>query len=280
MTTLSAPIARDDHKNPARAGVASFLNRHRFALRRLHSLSGIVFGGYIVVHLLVNATLLQSTLPFLFGVEGDVYQNQVDKIHDVPFLVAVEWSAIYLPILFHGIYGTLVAVGGRPNVGSYGYPKNWAYTAQRVTSFILLAFIAFHVLTMKGVFGGSFGTHLAFNPHEATQTTVNHMQAAWWVGWVVYPIGILAATFHLANGFWTAGITWGLTITAASQKLWGWACVGLFLFVTACGFGTLFATLAAEPDFSAYQSDESNPQEAGSPGAIIQGAADAVDGEE
>src|SRR3712207_9086376 len=41
---------------------------------------------------------------------------------------------------------------------------------------------------------------------HATQSTVNHMKAAWWIGYVVYPIGILASCYHLANGFWTAAI--------------------------------------------------------------------------
>src|SRR4051812_39589925 len=45
--------------------------RHHFLLRRLHSLTGIVFGGYLVVHLLVNATIAQL---------GTVYQVQVTKI--------------------------------------------------------------------------------------------------------------------------------------------------------------------------------------------------------
>ncbi len=284
MTAFSPPIARDDHKSGPRAGVANFLNKHRFALRRLHSLSGIVFGGYIVVHLLINATLLQATFPVAFGsslAANDVYQNQVDRIHDTPFLVAVEWFAIFLPIIFHGVYGTLVAFAGRPNVSSYGYGKNWAYTAQRATSFILLAFIAFHVLTMKGAIGGDFGDRVTFDPHYATQTTINHMQAAWWVGYLIYPLGIIAATFHLANGFWTAGITWGLTITAASQRLWGLACIGLFAFTTFCGLGTLFATLAAEAKFDGYMGEvqeerEITPGEVGGPGDLINRAGDAI----
>ena len=277
MTTAPAPnaaAASDDRSS----GVGSLLTTHRFALRRLHSLAGIVFGGYIVVHLLINATLLQATFPFVFGVEQDVYQTQVDRIHDTPFLVAVEWTAIYLPILFHAIYGTLVVFSGKPNVDRYGYGKNWAYTAQRATSILLLFFIAFHVLTMKGVFGGDLGTRLTFDPDAATITTVNHMNAAWWIGYVVYPIGILSATFHLANGFWTAGITWGLTITKQSQRLWGFACVGLFAFTTFCGFGTLFATLAAEPDYSARVTEiqkerELEAGEIGGPTQLMEAAA-------
>ena len=284
-TTSTTSSTSDADRN----GIGTFLHAHRFALRRLHSLAGIVFGGYIVVHLLINATLLQGLFPVLFGAEldlakgNDVYQVQVDRIHDTPFLVAVEWSVIFLPLIFHAVYGTLVAFSGKLNVDRYGYGKNWAYTAQRVTSIILLAFIAFHVLTMKGVFGGELGTRLTFDPDVATQSTINHMQAAWWVGYVIYPIGILSATFHLANGFWTAGITWGLTITAASQRLWGFACVGLFLFTTFCGLGSLFATLAAEADFSKPMMDaqEVREPEAGDPGSptdLIRGATEAAGG--
>ena len=272
MTT--APAGKSSTDTGPRASVRGFLDNHRFALRRLHSLAGVVFGGYIVVHLLVNATLIEAAFPGLFMDRGDIYQDQVDIIHGLPFLIALEWFAIFLPIIFHAVYGTLVAFAGKPNVTSYGYAKNWAYTAQRATSFILLAYIAFHVLTMKGVFGGEFGDRVTFNPEYATITTVNHLHAAWWIGWVVYPIGILAATFHLANGFWTAGITWGLTITAQSQKLWGLACVGLFAFTTFCGFASLGSALAAEPMFDGYAEEaqderEPLPAEVGGPGALL-----------
>ncbi|MEL7237669.1 MAG: hypothetical protein AAGK78_02315 [Planctomycetota bacterium] len=247
MTALDSPNPSSSPRN----ALAAWMENNRFLLRRLHSLTGVIFGGYIVVHLLVNATLLETQLPFLFGGEaGNVYQNQVNKIHDLPFLIVIELVAIIFPILFHAIYGTMIVVAGRPNVSNYGYAKNWAYFWQRVTSIVLLAFIAFHVMSMKGMLPGSFGNALTFVPKQyATESTINHMQAAWWVGWVVYPVGILAATFHLANGFWTAAVTWGLTIGAKSQKLWGYACVGLFLFTFACGMGTLLATLVQEPYF-------------------------------
>ncbi len=280
MTTATLDKETTSSDEPTR-GVATFLNRHRFALRRLHSLAGVLFGGYIVVHLLVNATLLEAAFPSLFGSRADVYQQQVDKIHELPFLIATEWLFIYLPILFHAVYGMLVVFSGKVNVDRYSYGKNWAYTAQRVTSILLLFFIAFHVLTMKGVFVGDFARRLTFDPHLATLTTINHLHAAWWIGWVVYPIGILSATFHLSNGFWTAGITWGLTITKQSQRLWGLACVGLFAFTTFCGLASLFSALAEEPDYvaAAAAQAEYDAEEPGgdlTPGGLIDNAADAI----
>jgi len=197
-----------DHTAPLLGG------RNHFLLRRLHSLTGIVFGGYLIVHLLVNATIAQG---------GTVYQLQVDKIHSLPFLPVIEWTFIYLPILFHTVYGIWITVTGQPNVDRYPYAKNWFYVAQRISAMIIVLFMLIHVLSLKY---GLFGTNYRFEPHHALGTVGRHLDH-WWV-WIIYPIGILASCYHLANGFWTAAITWGLTISEASQKRWGYVCTGLF----------------------------------------------------
>ena len=215
---------------------------HHFLLRRLHSLTGILFGGYIIIHLLVNATLAEGSR---VAGEPTVFQQQVDKIHSLPFLPAIEWTFIYLPILFHTVYGLWITATGRPNVDRYAYGKNWAYVGQRISAIILAFFILFHILSMKGFFGSA----LAFDPTNATQTTVNHFHAHWWVGYVIYPIGILAATYHLANGFWTAGITWGLTISSRAQQRWGIVCIGLFLLTFLSATTALVSALHQSPSF-------------------------------
>jgi succinate dehydrogenase / fumarate reductase cytochrome b subunit len=206
-------------------------HRH-FLIRRLHSLTGLVFGGYIIVHLIVNASLIQGTNP-------DIFQEQVNKIHSLPFLLTIEWALVFLPIIYHTIYGIWIAFTGQPNVGQYGYVKNWFYTMQRISAMVIVAFIIFHVLGMKGF----FGSILAFDPHRATETAVRHITAHWTVAYLVYPIGILASAYHLANGFWTAAITWGLTISKAAQRRWGFACAGIFVLTFGCGMLALFAVL-------------------------------------
>ncbi len=200
--------------------------RHHFLLRRLHSLTGINFGGYLIVHLLVNASLAQGTQP------QDMYQVQVNKIHSLPFLWVIEWTFIYLPIIFHSVYGIWITWTGQPNVGSYPFSKNIFYFFQRVTAVLLLFFIAFHVFAMKGL----LGARMTFDPQAATLTATRSITSFALVAWVIYPVGILAACYHLANGFWTAAITWGLTISAASQKRWGMVCLALFVVTLAAGF--------------------------------------------
>ena len=235
-TAATHPIAYE-------AAASTGPNVRHFLLRRLHSLTGLVFGGYLVVHLLINATLVEGARDG----QVTVFQLQVDKIHSLPFLAVVETVFIYLPILFHTVYGIWITVSGRPNVQDYPYSKNWFYTLQRASAVVLVFFMLFHVLGMKGVFGGDIGRALTFVPRDhATQSTINHFQAAWWVGYVVYPIGILASCYHLANGFWTAGITWGLTISGRAQRRWGLACSGLFVLTLVCGLMALGATLRAQ----------------------------------
>lgn len=211
-----------------------------FLLRRLHSLTGVLFGGYLCVHLLINATLIEGAR---HDGQPTVFQKQVDTIHSLPFLHVIEWAAIFTPFLFHALYGILVTTSGIPNAGKYGYAKNWLYTLQRLSAFVILAFFLFHVLTFKGVIGPEA---LHFVPDEkATESTIRHLQYAWWVP-VVYVIGVLASTFHLANGFWTAAISWGLTISKQAQQRFGYLCVLVFIGTTAAGFTALYAGLTGE----------------------------------
>jgi succinate dehydrogenase / fumarate reductase cytochrome b subunit len=204
--------------------------RYHFLLRRLHSLTGIIFGGYLVVHLIVNATIAQL---------GNVYQVQVNKIHDLPLLWAFEWGFIYLPILYHTVYGIWITVTGQPNVREYPYIKNVFYTLQRVSAIVILLFMIFHVFSLKyGWFGGT----LTFDPHRASATVGRHMQASFILPWIVYPLGVLASCYHLANGFWTAGITWGLTISAGAQRRWGFACAALGVLLFICGMVAIIAS--------------------------------------
>lgn len=198
-------------------------------VRRLQSLTGLLFGGYLLVHLTVNATIAQG---------GSVYQDQVNKIHSLPFLEGIEWSAIFLPFLFHAFYGVWIAVNGRPNVSNYPYTRNNAYLLQRISAVVILLFVLFHVLSLKY---GLFGKPLTFDPKDVMNTIARHMQTYWWIPVIVYPLGILAAAFHTANGFWGGAITWGLTVTAGSQRRWAYLCAMIGAAMALFGFIALVA---------------------------------------
>jgi len=232
----------------------SFLARHEFLLRRLHSLSGVIpVGAYMCIHLLTNASVNNGAATF---------QNSVYQIHSLGVILPiVEWVFIFIPILFHALYGVLIIRNSQPNSGTYAYGSNRRYSAQRVTGMIAFLFIVWHVLHMHGwvhvdwwVKGLREMGHAQFAPYNATSTAARAMQASVLVP-ILYTIGVLSCVFHLANGIWTFGITWGLWITPAAQRR---ALVG-------CGvFGVLLAAvgLGAVTGFTGAKVNEAERIEA------------------
>jgi succinate dehydrogenase / fumarate reductase cytochrome b subunit len=88
---------------------------------------------------------------------------------------------------------------------------------------------------------GWFGPSLTFDAKAASASVHRHMEVSPFITWIVYPLGILASCYHLANGFWTAAITWGLTVSAGAQRRFGFACAGLFVITLIFGITALFA---------------------------------------
>ena len=219
--------------------------RNHFLLRRLHSFTGIIFGLYLFVHLGVNATIAEGSR---HAGDPSVFQQQVDQIHRLPFLLLIETAMIFLPLLYHTVYGIYITFTGQWNVGNYGYTRNYLYAIQRVTAMIILFFALFHILSMRGWFPGEFGRALTFEPNNAVASTVHHLYYAWWIWGVAYPIGIAASAIHTANGFYAAAITWGLTISEKAQKRWGAVAVFMFLFLFGAGMTALVAgVIKAQP---------------------------------
>jgi succinate dehydrogenase / fumarate reductase, cytochrome b subunit len=194
----------------------SFLERNEFLLRRLHSLSGVLpVGAYMCIHLLTNSTIVESSTTF---------QRLVNQIHDLPMLLVIEWVFIFLPILFHAFYGILIIRGGLPNHSSYRTTSNVRYSFQRMTGMIAFFFIAWHVFHMHGWIHAEWWEKMAhglgganFKPYNASSTAAAAMQTSIVIP-ILYSIGVLACVFHLANGLWTFGITWGLWVTPAAQQ--------------------------------------------------------------
>ena len=78
-----------------------------------------------------------------------------------------------------------------------------------------------------------------FRPYNAASSLATAMTGVLWP--VFYAVGVLACTFHLANGIWTAGITWGVWLTPKSQSRASTACILFGLLIGAAGLSSLFA---------------------------------------
>lgn len=233
---------------------SSPFDRHYHLLRRLHSLSGIVpVGAFLIPHLTTNSSIVWgsflnvSKFPNV-AEEGGAgvasFQHEVNFIHSLPALIFIEIFVLWLPILFHAVLGMKFAHSGRPNLDRYNYQGNVRYSLQRITGYVAFLFIVLHVMSLR--FGFEFGGLMpSFDPHAAASTTAHHFQNGS-VGLLVaafYLVGVLSIVFHFANGLWTAAITWGLTISVAAQRRWGYVC-------TAIGIGLGLAAITAVVGFS------------------------------
>lgn len=234
---------------------ASIFGRHEFLVRRLHSLLGLVpVGGYMVIHLMTNASILDGP---------ETFQGRVDQIHSLgpSTLLMLEWAFIFLPILFHGLVGLAIVARGERNVARYPYSGNIRYTLQRWTGVIALLFILYHVFHMHGWLRLEWWhQHVAvalggarFDPKDAAASAALAIQTSPMV-LGVYAVGVLSCVYHLANGLWTMGITWGVWTSPRAQRwaLYPCAVVGLGLAVVSMaallGFQTfrLPTTLSTE----------------------------------
>ena len=128
---------------------------HHFLLRRLHSLSGLLpIGVFLIFHLTTNSSILWGGANARAVGEGfrargvGTFQHEVGWINNMPGLLIIEIT-LWASIAFHAVLGVWYARSGRANVARYAYMDNWRYTLQRLTGYIALFFIMYHVATLR-----------------------------------------------------------------------------------------------------------------------------------
>lgn len=170
-----------------------------FLIRKVHSLLGIIpVGIFIIVHLTLNSTV------FLGGYAN--YLATINWMKGLSFIILAEVVIIGIPILFHAIYGIWLVYVAKNNVLTFPYTRNWAFYLQRITAIITLAFVLIHVYTLR---------LMQHEPAAVIQTLANHLHHP--LFFLLYGIGVVAAIFHFANGFFTFLISWGITVGDKSQ---------------------------------------------------------------
>lgn len=191
----------------------------------------------MVIHLMTNASVLDSPATF---------QQNVYRIHSLgTFLPVVEWGFIFLPLIFHAVFGVIIVRSGMLNYGNYPTSGNARYTLQRISGMIAFLFIFWHVFHMHGWFHNDFWLRnvaeplagAQFRPYNAASSLLMAMQSP--VVTALYAVGVIACVFHLANGIWTMGITWGVWVSPAAQRRANWVCIVFGLGLGIVGLSAL-----------------------------------------
>ncbi|HUK25378.1 MAG TPA: hypothetical protein VLV49_12420 [Terriglobales bacterium] len=215
---------------PLRAGQG-----YSFWLRRLHSLTGIIpVGAFLFEHILIsNATAIGGPA---------AYARQVRFLASLPLVTALELFGIWLPILFHGLYGFYIWYRGESNLAEYPWSGNWMYAAQRWTGGIVFVYIVWHTYTMRFT-----GIDLHDYPGAAfgkVQAEVFHTGL-----FLFYVVGLLCASWHFAYGIWLFCAKWGIISGEKARRRFLAVCLAFFFVLSGVGLGSLakFRKLRQQP---------------------------------
>jgi succinate dehydrogenase / fumarate reductase cytochrome b subunit len=194
----------------------------------LHSLSGVVpIGAFLLEHFLSNSEALKGPA---------AYAAQVKFLNSLPWVPVLEWTFIFLPILYHAFYGFYIWSRGQSNITDYPWAGNWMYTAQRWTGVIAFAYIIQHTYYLR-----FSGVRLADHP-GASFAKVHHELANPWM-FAVYIIAIVATSWHFSYGLWLFAAKWGITPGDKSRRRFGYVCTALAVGLIVLGVASAIAFL-------------------------------------
>jgi succinate dehydrogenase / fumarate reductase cytochrome b subunit len=203
-----------------------------FVFRKLHQLTGILpLGVFLLEHFYTNSKAMTGPADF---------NNAVRDLQSIPYIIFIETGGIFIPLIYHAVYGLFITWEMRPNNLSYPYPRNWFYTIQRITGMILFFFITFHVLNFRfGLIPGLNELSVADHPNQAFDIVSREFRNV--VIFVVYLVGVTSTVWHLANGLWLFAVDWGIVIGERAQRLAGYACIGFGLLLLLVGINAQVA---------------------------------------
>ncbi|WP_110927150.1 succinate dehydrogenase cytochrome b558 subunit [Bacillus massiliglaciei] len=194
-----------------------------FGNRRLHSLLGVIpIGLFLIEHLITN---------YMATIGPEKFNSAALFLEELPFRYFLEIFLIFLPLIFHAVYGIYIAFTAKNNLGRFSFFRNWMFMLQRLTGIITLIFIIWHVWSTRiQVF---FGAEVNYDM-MADIFQSNFMIA-------FYIVGVVSAIFHFANGLWSFAVTWGLTVSPKSQRIMTYVTMIIFLLLSYVGVSAIFA---------------------------------------
>jgi succinate dehydrogenase / fumarate reductase cytochrome b subunit len=195
--------------------------------RKLHSLLGVIpLGLFIIEHALTNYSAWEG------GKKG--FTDSINFLNSMPLVLWLEIFGIWLPILFHGVYGLYVAYQSNINSSRFSYGRNWAFAWQRITGVITFVFVAWHLYETR------IQVALGNVAHEDLGQHMHVILSNPW-SFGAYIIAVIAATFHFSNGLWAFLVSWGVTVGPRAQRVSSNICMIIFVIISALFLLSLFA---------------------------------------
>jgi len=202
-----------------------------YYFRKIHSLLGVIpVGFFLIEHLLTNYEAVKGHAAFV---------DQINWLNGLPLVLFMEIFGIWLPLLYHAVYGLYVAYQARNNVSNYGYFRNRMFFLQRVTGVITFLFVAWHFFEtrLQVAFGNVEHGELGLTMHDIATNPVM---------FTIYVIGIVSAVFHFSNGMWSFLVSWGITVGPRAQRISTYIWMGVFVVMAVMFIMSLVSFTGAE----------------------------------
>jgi succinate dehydrogenase / fumarate reductase cytochrome b subunit len=223
MASATSSAAPSLHKGvqPLRAGEGS-----SFIWHKLHSLLGVIpIGAFLLEHIISNFEMIKGPI---------AYGDQVKFLNSLPLVRVLEWVFIFLPILYHGLYGLWIWLRGKSNIVYYPWAGNWMYVAQRWTGLIAILYIGQHVYRQRFT-----GVSLPENPYAAFHKVQIELQNPLMLA--VYVIAMIAICWHFSYGIWLFAAKWGITPGVTARRRFGYFCAALGVVLAVIGLASIWA---------------------------------------
>jgi succinate dehydrogenase / fumarate reductase cytochrome b subunit len=204
-----------------------------FLRSRLASIVAIVpLGVWVFFHLWNN----------LAAFEGGAAWEASVTTYSSPVAQLVTGLVVLLPLVLHAIWGVARLFTTQPNNTHYGTYANTKYILQRLAGIGVLLFVGAHLwlamihprlTTGHGEVFSDIAHEMRFNPPTL----------------VVYLLGTLGVSFHLANGLQTAAMAWGVVRSRAALQRTEWIVIVVFLLLLAMSWSAVGALWNAGASF-------------------------------
>lgn len=205
--TMNRPGAQATPINPVHKPAAWPVEFYRSAVGKkwVMAISGVAMLGFVIAHAIGNLKL------YMPEHDGDyAMDHYAEFLRRLLYPIAPEGVTLWLmriglivALIFHVHAAvTLTQMNRRSRPMKYQSPRdyvavNFASRSMRVTGFIVLAYIVFHVLDLTiGV------TNPAFEAHQVHENTVASL-SRWWAA-LIYIVANLGIAVHLYHGIWSA----------------------------------------------------------------------------
>lgn len=173
-----------------------------FWIRKMNSAISIV---------LILSFYMLYVLPMSKAADGpDGFDGLMILINSIPLIGWVEAFLIPIPLLLHTALMTMTSYSSSINVISYPCYRNWLYLAKRISGFVIIPFVVYHLFInrISYIFGkGEFGYYHILKDFAPLRVDI------------IYVVGFLCMAFYLGSSVESLFFEWGFATTPRSRRV-------------------------------------------------------------